>query len=100
VGRVYAAYLHLYADKTGEIGTSFNGQQLVSDQRPTITWTNPGELLIGPRSAWSLPADLQPGDYELWLGIFEPVSGARLVLPGRADHHVLATIHVQNCGQK
>jgi hypothetical protein len=99
-GVYYSAYIHLYGEATGELSLPINGQQLVNDQRPTITWTRPDELLVGPPVAWSLPPDLPPGDYQIWLGVFEPISVSRLSLPGGSDHHVLATIHVADCGQK
>lgn len=93
----YAMYFHLFSEKTGEIGTEINGRPPVSEERPTISWTTPGELLVGPRTRWSLPADLPPGDYQLWLGVYEPTGGTRLTLPDGNDHDVLAKISISPC---
>jgi hypothetical protein len=93
----YAMYFHLFSEKTGEIGTAINGRPPVSEERPTISWTVPDELLVGPRTRWSLPADLPPGDYQLWLGVYEPTGGTRLTLPDGKDHDVLAKVSISPC---
>jgi hypothetical protein len=93
----YAMYFHLFSEKTGEIGTEVNGRQPISEERPTISWTVPNELLVGPRTRWSLPPDLPPGDYQLWLGVYEPTGGTRLTLPDGNDHYVLAKVSISPC---
>jgi hypothetical protein len=94
--RYYSIYIHLFNGKTGELNTPISGQP-VSNERPTMSWIKPDELLIGPRYSWSLPADLLPGDYQLWLGVFDPVGGTRLTTPDGNDHYILATIKVEAC---
>ncbi|HLY27291.1 MAG TPA: hypothetical protein VKQ72_13175, partial [Aggregatilineales bacterium] len=98
--RYYSFFLHLSSDKTGEISAPINGQQPVSDARPTITWNHPDELLVGPLSIFSLPKDLSPGKYELWLGLFDANatgSGAYLTLPDGKHYHVLTSLAVGAC---
>jgi hypothetical protein len=94
--RYYSIYIHLFNAKTGELDTPISGQP-VSDERPTTSWIRPDELLIGPHYTWSLPADLPPGDYQLWLGVFDPVGGTRLTTLEGSDHDVLETIRIVEC---
>jgi hypothetical protein len=93
----YSYYVHLFSDATGEIGALQNGAPLVSDIRPTSTWLLPGELLVGPLTRVSLAADLKPGTYQAWLGVYDPIAGERLKLLNGADHTVVGALTVRAC---
>ncbi|GIL11381.1 MAG: hypothetical protein BroJett038_01010 [Chloroflexota bacterium] len=96
--RYYSFFLHLYSPLTGELSAPINGQQPVSDERPTLSWTKPGEILAAPSFTWALPEDMPPGEYALWLGLFDPVGGERLLLPDGKHYYALpATIRVPDC---
>ena len=95
--RYYVYFLHLFSDKTGEYSAPLNGEQLVGENRPTISWTNASELLIGQPVTWQMPDDAAPGDYQLWLGIFDPIRGDRLYLPDGKHYHVVDDIRVVPC---
>ncbi|MBI1279979.1 MAG: hypothetical protein GC179_17765 [Anaerolineaceae bacterium] len=95
--RYYAYFMHLANLDQGELSTPINGQQPVGDNRPTITWTRPEELLIAPEVSVPVAADIMPGRYELWLGLFEPEGTERLYLPDGKHYAVVGSIAVQDC---
>jgi hypothetical protein len=94
--RLYSAYIHLSSEKTGEFTIPLGGPPAGHD-RPTISWISPDEVLLGPQQTWTVSADLAPGDYQIWIGVFEPIADTRLKLPDGADHYVAGTIQVRNC---
>jgi thiamine transporter ThiT len=96
--RLYSAYVHLFSEKTGEFTIPLGGPP-ASNNRPTISWIAPDELLIGPIQTWTPPADLAPGDYQIWIGVFEPIADSRLKLPDGTDHYVAGTIQIKSCTQ-
>lgn len=49
-------------------------------QRPTSTWVDPGEVLRGEIAPLTLPEDLSPGEYTVWLGVYYWQTGERLTL--------------------
>ncbi|MEP7286274.1 MAG: glycosyltransferase family 39 protein [Chloroflexota bacterium] len=95
--RYYSVYVHLHSAQTNELSEPINGDLPANADRPTISWANPDEILIGAHHVWTVRPDLPTGDYELWLGVFEPVSDHRLQLPTGKDHHILAKLHVVDC---
>ncbi len=95
--RYYSSYLHLTQDRTGEQSYPINGDPLADGDRPTVSWIWPGELLVGPSRTWNVPADLEPGNYHLWLGVFDPASGQRLTLASGQNHYEVTTIRVMDC---
>jgi hypothetical protein len=60
--------------------------------RPTDDWL-PGDWGLDERTL-ALPSDLPSGEYRLIVGLYDPVSGARLTAASGADHVVLATWRV------
>ncbi len=61
--------------------------------RRTTGWL-PGEFVIEER-ALPLPADLQPGDYALWAGLYDPATGQRLTAAAYPEGRVpLGTLTV------
>jgi hypothetical protein len=63
----------------------------VNGTRPTITWAV--DEVITDRHGLVLPADLPAGDYTLILGLYDPLTGARLPV-GDGDYMELGCITV------
>jgi hypothetical protein len=58
-------------------------------QYPTSLWDR-GEVV--PASfTLNLPPDVEPGMYQLMVGLYDPVTGARLSVPGTLDNSLLLT---------
>lgn len=57
--------------------------------RPTSEWL-PGDLALDER-VLDVPRGLPGGDYRLIVGLYDPETGQRLLLPGGADHAELAS---------
>jgi hypothetical protein len=95
--RYYAYFLHLANSEQGELSTPINGQQPAGDNRPTITWTQPDELLIAPTVTATVDSTVPPGTYDLWLGLFEPEGSDRLYLPDGKHYAVVGTLMVKAC---
>jgi hypothetical protein len=96
-GGYYSYFLHLWSEATGELSAPINGLQPAGEHRPTLTWTRPDELLVGPAQTWTLPADLPAGAYALWLGVYDPMQGTRLHLPDGGPVYVLDMLDVAAC---
>jgi hypothetical protein len=92
----YSYYVHLFSQNTGEMGTSLNGVQPVSDVRTSNTWNVPSELLVGPVTSFDYPGNLQSGTYQVWMGLYDPISGSRLQLADGTDHAVVGTLTIHN----
>ncbi|MBU0494589.1 MAG: glycosyltransferase family 39 protein [Chloroflexi bacterium] len=91
----YTVFLHL-VDAQGQWAASTDGQPRRGEY-PTSWWV-PGEQIIDPHllSLQNVP----PGRYELWAGLYDPVTGDRLPVLDDAgqpigDHMLLTTIEVQ-----
>ena len=59
-------------------------------RRPTTTWDDPDEIMLGREFTLGLPADLPAGEYQLVSGLYDPLSWQRLLAPDGADYLVLA----------
>lgn len=61
---------------------------------PMTRW-EPGEL-IADEHLLPLPANLQPGTYQLWVGMYDPASGERLISvdPPGQDRLAIGTVTV------
>ncbi len=66
--------VHL-VDANGAIAAQGDGPP-TGGFRPTSSWRE-GEIIVDERQLL-LPADLAPGRYELWTGLYHPDTGARL----------------------
>ena len=73
----YSFFLQLVAEDDIQPLARLDGNPAVPE-RPTQTWDRPGETLISPRFALTLPPDLAPGDYRVLLGLHNAGTGARL----------------------
>ncbi|MCB0155403.1 MAG: hypothetical protein KDF65_11460, partial [Anaerolineae bacterium] len=81
IGQDYHVFVHLVSE-AGEVVAQADGQP-ANWQRPTSTWAV--EELITDRHGLWLSPDTIPGRYELRLGLYDPASGARLLLPAGED---------------
>lgn len=70
----YSIFVHLL-DGTGQL-VAQNDSAPVGGSRPTTTWAE-DEMIIDRRGL-PLPNDLQPGEYDIRLGMYLPASGERL----------------------
>ncbi len=98
-GDNYSAFVHLVPQAAYEVVAQADGAP-ATPQRPTLTWHTPGEILISPPFHLPLPADLAPGVYRLFIGLYNYQTGARLPLSaGDAgslpDALLLTTIHIE-----
>ena len=82
-------------DESGEIVAQADYVPLWDARRPTTTWDDPDEIMLGREFTLGLPADLPAGEYQLVSGLYDPVSGQRLLAPDGADYLVLAEISVR-----
>ncbi len=70
----YTVFLHL-TDAYGKLIHTADAPPLHGDL-PTTLW-RPGDELLDNHQ-FNLPPELQPGNYQLWVGLYEPGSGQRL----------------------
>ena len=73
-GRDYTVFVHLL-DGAGELVAQSDGPPQ-GGAYPTSIWSA-GEQVADTR-ALALPGDLPPGEYTLFVGLYDPASGARL----------------------
>ncbi len=90
----YSLFIHLLPADSPQPVAQFDGSP-ASERRLSLTWDDPNEILIGTQAALNVPADLPPGDYRLALGLYDFVTGARLMLADGRDYFEVATITVE-----
>jgi len=90
---IHQVYNHLI-NEDGEIAAQVDYVPLWDDRRPTTTWDDPDEILLGREFVLSLPPDLPPGRYQLISGLYDPVTWQRLPSPDGIDHIHIADISV------
>lgn len=64
--------------------------------RPTTTWDDPAETIIGSTLTLTLPADIASGEYRLIAGLYDPQSGVRLQTDDGQDYTLLTRIAVNS----
>jgi 4-amino-4-deoxy-L-arabinose transferase-like glycosyltransferase len=74
----YSMFIHVYPADSLDMKTQADGAPASHDARPTLTWDDVDEKLIGRTRTLTLPNDLAPGDYRLAVGIYDYTSGVRL----------------------
>jgi 4-amino-4-deoxy-L-arabinose transferase-like glycosyltransferase len=84
----YTVFVHL-VDEAGQIAAQGDAPPR-GGRYPTTTW-GAGERFPDPHTL-ALPADLPPGAYALLVGLYDPLSGARLPLEAGGDHVRLGQI--------
>jgi hypothetical protein len=81
-------FVHL-ADTKGQILAQFDGQPSTGSY-PTSAWL-PGEL-IEDSYPLLLPADAPPGPYQIFLGLYNEATRARLSVPGDPEGRVILNV--------
>lgn len=82
----YSVYIHLapLADRT--ILAQADGAP-AAPERPTLTWDDPSETLISSPFQLQVPSTLPPGRYRVLMGLYDYVTGQRL-LTENGDNYV------------
>jgi hypothetical protein len=75
--QLYFVFVHL-VDEQGQIVAQHDRGPGIRGKQPTTSWL-PGEVVTDPVTL-SLPADLAPGRYTLWVGLYLPPTGPRLLV--------------------
>jgi hypothetical protein len=86
----YRVFLHLVGPD-GALITQSDGEP-AQWQRPTTGWL-PGEIIRDSHQL-HLPADLPPGHYTLLVGLYDPVTGERLLVDREETAVVVATLTI------
>ena len=86
VGYDYQVFVHLLNAKGGKVAQR-DGQPVLW-MRPTSSW-QPGEQIVD-RYALPLSGDVAPGSYTLAVGLYDPVSGQRLLIGPGAENYALS----------
>lgn len=90
----YNVYLHLRsADDATRLVTQNDGQPVLN--RPSRTWFDPGETLIGETFALTIPPDIAPGKYVLVMGLYDYQTGVRLMTDDDQDYVVISDIVIE-----
>lgn len=90
--------LHVYnhlINEDGEIKAQADYVPLWDNRRPTTTWDDPAEIMLGREFVLRLPPDFPPGLYQLISGFYDPASGERLLTADGADYLDIAAISVK-----
>lgn len=95
----YAVFVHL-SGSDESIVTQHDGMPALWS-RPTTGWA-PGEL-IEDRIKLRIPSDVTPGEFRLWVGMYDPADGERLPVSSLdrtilADRLLLTTLSVERSG--
>lgn len=91
----YNVYLHLRpAHDAAQLVTQADGQPVFN--RPSRTWVDPGETLIGETFALTLPAEMPAGSYVLVMGLYDYQTGGRLITDEGQDHVVIAQFSIDS----
>ena len=81
-------------DARGAIVAQVDYVPLWDDRRPTTTWDDPDEIMLGREFVMSLPPDLPAGRYRLLSGLYNPATGQRLASADGVDYLDIAPITV------
>jgi len=76
MGNLYTVFLHIVDDQ-GQIVTQHDWIPGEGKQ-PTTSWL-PDEIIIDPLQL-TLPVDISPGQYKIFLGMYLPPAGPRLLV--------------------
>ncbi len=90
VSEAYKVFVHLVAPD-GSLAAQRDAEP-VDGTRPTTSW-RPGEPVVD-HAGLLLPAELPPGDYDLFLGLYDAATGGRLAAGG-SDTIPLARVRVE-----
>ncbi len=97
IGQRYKVFTHVLGEVFNINSNNFLwGQQdnePVNGHRPTTTWRTE-EIIV---DAYAIPLDAlaPPSVYQVEIGLYDPITGVRLLLSDGSDHRVLTTIRVE-----
>jgi hypothetical protein len=83
----YTVFVHV-RDEVGNIVAQVD-RPAAAGLYPTSLWDK-GEV-ISDSLTLNLPPEMKPGIYQLAVGLYDPVTGSRLVAPGTLDNSVVLT---------
>ena len=89
--------LHVFnhlLNAAGEIVAQTDYVPLWDDRRPTTSWDDPDEIMLGREFILSLPTDLQPGSYQLVSGFYDPLTWQRLTNDDGEDRVKIIEIEI------
>ncbi len=89
----YSLFIHLTSELNRDKLTAQADGAPGPSGRPTLTWAVPSETLVSAPFSLTFPANIAPGLYKVWIGLYNPTSGQRLSTP-TGDDSLLATITV------
>ena len=88
----YTVFAHLIDSQAGNEALAQSDSAPMGGSWPTSLWL-PGVALDDIHTI-PIPEELSPGSYELLVGLYDPVTGARLLLPGGNDSYHLTEIEL------
>jgi hypothetical protein len=83
VGEDYTVFVHLVASGGSGEALAQGDAPPISGRWPTSLW-RPGVRLSDEHTI-VLPADLAPGEFEILVGLYNPITGVRMPLAGSGD---------------
>ncbi len=84
----YSLFVQLYPADEDRVLAQHDGPPAHLN-RPTLTWDDLDEFYTGSDVVITLPEDLPPGDYRLVLGLYDYLTGQRLLLPGGESYFTI-----------
>ena len=90
---VHHVFNHLLDEKS-EIRAQVDAAPLWDARRPTTSWDDPDEILLGREFTLPLPTDLPAGSYRLISGFYDPETGRRLHSADGIDHILIVEFTV------
>jgi hypothetical protein len=75
----YSLFVHLAPQDSRDAVAQWDGPPVMSS-RPTYTWTEPGETIIGEWISAEIPTDIGSGEYRVLVGLYDFHSGQRLAV--------------------
>jgi hypothetical protein len=92
----FTVYNHLTPLDVHEIVAQADGSPVAPPRRPTSTWDDSGETLIGQPFLLPIDENIPPGEYRLLVGLYNPQTEDRLSVNGtEEDFFVVSRITVQ-----
>jgi hypothetical protein len=88
----YSMYIHVYPIKADPAHDPILAQSDGAPstvQRLTLTWDDFNELYLGPQVTLQLPKTLNPGAYQLQIGLYNYETGQRLLTTTQADSTII-----------
>ncbi|MBN8639154.1 MAG: hypothetical protein J0M07_27805, partial [Anaerolineae bacterium] len=90
----YSLFLHFTPLDAAQPLAQVDGAP-ASSTRPTYTWNEPSETLIGTPLMLPLPADLHAGRYRVRIGLYDYQTGVRLTISDGGDVYELMEITLE-----